>query len=234
MVSPNLRITLAAMKALLFLCAAAFIAACSGPATESARSPDDFPLKGIDISQHQGRIDWDRLREEGLDFIYIKATEGTDWIDPRGESNLIRARNEGYRAGAYHYYLLCKPAMAQAANFIDTVPIAAGDLPPAIDLEHADNCGLDLPPQEVRAEVSVMISQLRRHYGQDPVIYTTNSFYAEYLTGAFPANPIWIRDLGGEPVLPDGRAWTIWQHHHRGRLHGITGPVDLNVAVEGF
>jgi len=216
------------------LLALALLSAC-GPTDHAAqKSPDDFPLRGIDISHHQGRIDWDALAAERLDFIYVKATEGTDWIDPRGTSNLIRARAEGYRTGAYHYYLLCKSGAAQAANFIDIVPIAEGALPPAIDLEHHSNCGFDLPPAEVRAEVSVMISKLKRHYGADPVLYTTNAFYKAYLEHAFPANPVWIRDTKNEPALPDGRAWTIWQHSGNGRLHGISGPVDLNVAVDGF
>ena len=205
-------------------------AACSAPQPDAQKSPNDFPVKGIDVSHHQGRIAWDDVAEAGIEFVYIKATEGTDWIDPRAASNWSGAKDAGLRVGAYHYYLLCRTGGAQAEHFIDIVPIDAAALPPVIDLEHAQNCGLDQPLEEVRAEISVMISKLRRHYGKDPVLYTTNAFYRDWLQNAFPANPIWIRDIQRYPELPDGRDWTIWQYSHRGRVPGIDGEVDLNVA----
>ena len=206
------------------------LAACNSPQESARKSPDDFSLKGIDVSHHQGRIAWDDVADAGIDFVYVKATEGTDWIDPRGHSNWVGAKEAGLRVGAYHYYLLCKTGGAQAEHFIDIVPIDASALPPVIDLEHAQNCGMDQPVEEVRAEISVMISKLRRHYGKDPVLYTTNSFYRDWLQNAFPANPIWIRDIQAYPGLPDGRDWIIWQYSHRGRVPGIDGEVDLNVA----
>ena len=209
------------------------LAACGAPETAPSQNPEDFTLQGIDVSHHQGRIEWDDVAEAGVYFAFVKATEGTDWIDPRGQSNWKGAKDAGLRVGAYHYYLACKPGGAQAEHFIDIVPIDASALPPVIDLEHAQNCGLDQPVEEVRAEISVMISKLRRHYGKDPILYTTNSFYSDWLQQAFPANPIWIRDIQKYPALPDGRDWTIWQYSHRGRVSGIEGEVDLNVMVDG-
>ena len=230
---PHVYGRLVSMKIALALLAMLFAASCNGETPEQARTPSDFALRGIDVSRHQGRIEWMDVADSGISFVYIKATEGTDWIDPRGPSNWQRAKEAGIRVGAYHYYLLCQTGRDQAEHFIDTVPIDVSALPPAIDLEHAQNCGLDQPPEEVRAEISVMISKLRHHYGTDPVIYTTQSFYRDWLQGAFPANPIWIRGIEGYPELPDGRAWAIWQYSHRGRVPGIDGEVDLNVMVEG-
>lgn len=207
------------------------VAACKAPEeTTSPKTPDEFALQGVDVSHHQGRIDWDDVAGSGIDFAFIKATEGVSWIDPRGQSNWTGAREAGLSVGAYHYYLLCESGADQAEHFIDIVPVSAGALPPVIDLEHAQNCGLDQPAEEVRAEISVMISKLRHHYGAEPILYTTNAFYRDWLTGAFPANPVWIRDIQAYPVLPDGRDWTIWQYSHRGRVPGIDGEVDLNVA----
>lgn len=209
------------------------LAACGGPDSSAPNQPSEFALQGLDVSHHQGRIDWESVGEAGIDFAFVKATEGTDWIDPRGQSNWNGARAAGLRVGAYHYYLLCETGAAQAKHFIDIVPLSGSALPPVIDLEHAQNCGLDQPAQEVRAEISVMISKLRRHYGQSPIIYTTNAFYRDWLQGSFPANPIWIRDIDTYPRLPDGREWTIWQYSHRGRVPGIDGEVDLNVMKDG-
>ena len=234
MLSPQLAAKLTTMKKRWF---PAFIAiaitACSAPEASTPTRPDEFSLQGIDVSHHQGRIDWDNVAADGIDFAFIKATEGTDWIDPRGLSNWKNAKDAGLRVGAYHYYLLCETGMAQAEHFIDMVPIDASALPPVIDLEHAQNCGLDQPQEEVRAEISVMISKLRHHYGQHPILYTTNAFYRDWLQEAFPANPIWIRDIQAYPELPDGRDWTIWQYSHRGRVAGIDGEVDRNVMAEG-
>lgn len=211
-----------------------FIAGCSAPDETVRLAPEDFALKGIDVSHHQGRIEWEDVAEFGIDFVFIKATEGTDWVDPRGHTNWKGAKDAGLKVGAYHYYRLCKNGSAQAELFIDNVPIDSSALPPVIDLEHAQNCGMDQPVAEVRAEISVMISKLRRHYGKDPVLYTTNAFYRDWLQGAFQANPIWIRDIQKYPDLPDGRDWTVWQYSHRGRVSGVDGEVDLNVAVDGF
>lgn len=210
----------------------ALIASCSAPTAGRPTAPEDFALQGIDVSHHQGRIDWEDVAEAGIDFAFIKATEGASWIDPRGVSNLRGAKDAGLRVGAYHYYLLCETGSAQAEHFIDHVPVDANALPPVIDLEHAQNCGMDQPPQEVRAEISVMISKLRHYYGQDPIIYTTNTFYRDWLQNAFPVNPIWIRDIQAYPELPDGRDWSIWQYTHRGRVAGIDGEVDLNVMAD--
>lgn len=218
------------MKRLLTALALFSLAACDGEQKAEQKDPADFELQGIDVSQHQGRIDWEDVAEAGIDFVFIKATEGTDWIDPRGHSNWVGAKDAGLRVGAYHYYLLCKTGAQQAAHFMDIVPVDRTALPPVIDLEHAQNCGLDQPREEVRAEISVMISKLRHHYGKDPVLYTTQAFYRDWLQGAFPANPIWIRDIRAYPVLPDGRDWTIWQYSHRGHVPGIDGEVDRNVA----
>ena len=208
--------------------------ACSAPDAPAPAQPNAFALQGIDVSHHQGRIEWEDVAADGIDFAFVKATEGTDWIDPRGHSNWQNAKAAGLRVGAYHYYLLCETGASQAEHFIDIVPIDATALPPVIDLEHAQNCGLDQTLEEVRAEISVMISKLRHHYGQDPILYTTNAFYRDWLQNAFPANLVWIRDIQTYPELPDGRDWTIWQYSHRGRVAGIDGEVDLNVMVDGM
>lgn len=221
------------MKRLVPLISLIIATACGAPPLAEKTSPEEFAVKGIDVSHHQGRIEWEDVAESGITFAYAKATEGTDWIDPRGESNWRGAKDAGLRVGAYHYYLLCQTGTEQAEHFINIVPMDASALPPVIDLEHAQNCGMDLPPAEVRAEISVMISKLRHHYGKDPVIYTTNAFYRDWLQGAFPANPIWIRDIQAYPKLPDGRDWTIWQYTHRGRVPGIEGDVDMNVMADG-
>ena len=108
------------------------------PVTDSRLPPPG--ARGIDLSHHNGQVNWDALEAENLDFIYLKATEGRDWKDQDFQSNWIEATRRGYHLGAYHFYILCKPAAEQAVNFIQSVEVRDGTLPPAVDLEYAHNC----------------------------------------------------------------------------------------------
>lgn len=122
------------------LAAAAAIAAAAGlwmigvlhaPAPDASR----YPVRGIDVSHHQGLITWGRLPRQGVRFAYIKASEGGDLRDPMFRAAARQAHEAGLAVGAYHYFTLCRPGAVQAANFIDAIAEAPTDLPPAVDLE---------------------------------------------------------------------------------------------------
>lgn len=207
-----------------------FLTACG--ATEPV--PPAGPLlpagaEGIDLSHHNGGVDWSRLGTESLSFVYLKATEGTDHTDPRFQENWQAATRLGWKTGAYHFYLLCRPGAAQAENFIRQVEVRAGTLPPAVDLEHAHNCTAPGPRAETLAELRAFLDALQAEYGAVPVIYTTPAFHAEWLAGeGFERHPLWIRSLDGPPALP----YAIWQHSMKGKVRGVAGPVDLNRAAD--
>ena len=95
---------------------------------------------GIDVSSHQGLIDWRHVRHNGITFAYVKATEGSDFVDDHFLVNWIGAAAAGLDRGAYHFFTLCASGEAQATNFLRTVPTGSTALPPAIDLELAGNC----------------------------------------------------------------------------------------------
>ncbi len=202
------------------------IAACS-PAPSPLLPPG---AEGIDVSHHNGRIAWPKVAASGISFAYIKATEGRGLVDPRFQENWRGASAAGVQPGAYHFYLLCEPADAQAANFIRQVEVRTGTLPPAVDLEHAHNC----PPPGTREEtldgLRTFLAALSAEYGATPVIYTTPAFHAEWLEGeGFDAYPLWVRAIGDTPpALP----YAIWQYDMRGRVPGIAGNVDRNRAGE--
>ena len=104
--------------------------------------PEGYEIHGIDISHHQGEIDWDELRDNGLidkfpiRFIMIKATEGATKIDENFVDNFYQAREHGFTRGAYHFYSVHSPAKDQAAFFIKNAALENGDLPPVLDVEH--------------------------------------------------------------------------------------------------
>ncbi len=209
-----------ALISLLFLgvsCAAEPVLDAGKPLLQSG-------LEGIDLSHHNGLVDWEALNKEGVEFIYLKATEGRDWKDPLFQTHWQAALSNGYYTGAYHFYLLCKPGQAQADNFIQSVGVRTDTLPPAIDLEYAENCVPEGDRASVLGELKIYLDAVEAEYGQRPVIYTTPDFYADWVVGNFEDYPIWIRSLSGPPVIDAA----IWQYAMDGRLAGIGGPVDRN------
>ncbi len=134
--------------------------------------------------------------------------------------------------GAYHFFSTQSAGASQAQNFIETVPVAAGALPPVVDIEINPNAK-GLPPEaEILAILDGLLSALERHYGQKPILYTLESTYAHYLQGRFGDYPVWIRRIIRAPRLSDGRDWLFGQYSNRGRLAGYDGAerfIDLNV-----
>lgn len=186
--------------------------------------PVRFPVRGIDISHHQGRIDWGTVASAGIQFAFIKATEGRDFVDPMFQKNWRESRSVGLVRGAYHFFSLCRSAEEQARNITRTVPRERGMLPPVLDLEFGGNCMQRPGDAEIRRQIRALVDILHRHYGVAPILYTTGEFRSSYGEPWWDEH-LWIRDIFFEPDMP----FLFWQHHSRGRIVGIAGPVDLNV-----
>ncbi|WP_121500639.1 GH25 family lysozyme [Entomohabitans teleogrylli] len=191
-------------------------------------SLERYPVRGIDISHHQRQIDWPQLDSRQIHFVLIKASEGGDFRDPLFASNWQAAGRHGFIKGAYHFFTFCKSGLAQAENFIATVPVESGTLPPAIDLEYGANCQAPDAAALIR-EIGHFLQRVEAVYGKKAIIYATREFYDDHLQRRFPDNPVWIRDIYRQPNLPDAREWQFWQYANRGRVAGITTFVDLNV-----
>lgn len=181
---------------------------------------------GVDVSWHQGAIDWRTLAADDVAFAYIKATEGADHVDPRFAFNWREAATAGVYRGAYHFFTLCQPGARQAANFIAVVPREAGALPAAVDLEHMGPCRRGPTMTDVVAEARIFMDRVEAHYGVRPIIYTTREFHDAHL-GQLQGERFWIRSLRVEPRFRESD-WIIWQHHNRGHKRGVSGPIDLN------
>lgn len=187
-----------------------------------------FPVRGIDVSHHQGVIDWQRLPRADVQFAYIKATEGGDFKDPDFQTNWQQSRQAGIPRGAYHYFNFCRDGWVQAQNFIDSVPVEADSLPPAVDLEPGA-CEDQRTKEAVVTELKTLLAELQRVYGKHPLLYVTRTTYERYVQGDFPTTPLWVRDVYRQPGWLAGREWLVWQYDSRTRMEGITGYVDMNV-----
>lgn len=191
----------------------------------------EFPVRGIDVSHHQGVIDWKKIAEQDVSFAYIKATEGEDFLDEDFKHNWVSAKDAGILPGAYHYFTLCKTGYEQANNFLSRIGTPSSkSLPPAVDLEFGGNCKARPSPEEFRKELKVFTDLVEQAWGCRVVLYSTPDFYPVYLKNYFLQNPLWIRDLYRQPDTGRYGEWQFWQYANRGKLDGIKGFVDLNVS----
>ena len=214
--------------ALLFLGLAAWAEGFFRP---RAFPPDrgEFPLRGIDVSHHQGRIDWRRVAADDVAFAIIKATEGGDHVDDAFAENLRGARAAGLAVGAYHFFTFCRPGADQAKNFISQVPLGEQLLPPVVDIEFHGNCPRRPSPDELNAELLAFLGPVEAAYGKPAILYITDEAAPIY-SAHMPIRRRWLRSLRGP--LNEGD-WVYWQYLDTGRVDGIDGDVDLNVLKGG-
>jgi lysozyme len=194
-----------------------------------APDPERFPVRGIDVSHHQGIIDWGRVKASGQSFVFIKATEGADFRDRRFHENWALARAQGLVTGAYHYFTFCSPGLAQAENFLAVAPRAARTLPLAVDVEFTGNCVGWENMDEIRRELLIFDEHVREHAGYSPLLYTTEDVRRELVPAELHPRGYWLRSLWGEPS--EDAKWHFWQYSDTGRVPGVSGVVDLNVFV---
>ncbi|MCR5680428.1 MAG: glycoside hydrolase family 25 protein [Prevotella sp.] len=194
--------------------------------------PPGYQVHGIDVSHHQGNIDWQVLRSKGsingqpVSFAFIKATEGDTYVDPMFQRNFNSAREQGIMRGAYHFFRPSVPAEKQADLFISQVKLQAGDLPPVLDVE--------VPPfaietDTLRHAILKWMERVGKHYGVTPILYTYYYYRKQYLSHAdFARYPLWIARYGSDSLIRKG-PWAFWQHSDKGQVEGIKGYVDLNI-----
>lgn len=193
--------------------------------------PQGYEIHGIDISHHQGKIDWVKLRNAMVDrtylaFIMVKATEGADYLDECFDENFKMAKEGGYIRGAYHYWSTLSSAREQAYFFLDKVKLLPGDLPPVLDVENKPESMSD---EDFQMEILAWLHIVEDRYHKRPIIYTYYKFKEAYLSDErFDDYPYWIAHYYVPEVQYEGK-WKFWQHTDVGRLPGIKGYVDLNI-----
>lgn len=220
-------------------------ATTSTSASVSALGVDDYPasmtqvssecrslVAGIDISHWDGTINWSEVNGESIYFVYMKATEGTDFIDPSFEANWNGIRSTSLRRGAYLFYdpgLSATDQTVQAQTFIHTVKdLQDGDLPPMLDVEDDP----DISVAVFQSRLLLVARQIRNHFNVSPIIYTTTGLYKKYLkpNDSFQSYELWIADYCYKrPELCDKKDMRIWQFTDKARIKGIPSPVDMDI-----
>lgn len=207
------------------------------PVNFQGRGPAHYPVHGIDAARFQDPINWQAARQAGVQFAFVKATEGGDLVDPLFADHWNGARQAGVPVGAYHFYYFCRPAEDQARWFIRNVPRAGGALPPVLDMEwnpYSPTCTYRPPADVVRREAQIFLNMITRHYGQRPILYTTPEFYRRNDMGRIQGVEFWLRSTANTPAQSyPGQHWTFWQYTGTGVVPGVRKEVDINAFVGG-
>ncbi len=189
---------------------------------------------GVDVSSYQANINMNKLKEQNIQFIYIKATEGSKAQDNTFEKNWDNAKKAGLLSGAYHFFSFDSEGKTQAENFINTVDDnIKGRLIPAVDVEYYGDKKENPPKKEdVVRELKVFLNALEKEYGVKPIIYSGAEIYDKYLKGEFDEYKKWISSFYTPLSWNYKDDWYIWQYLNKGELEGYSGGekyIDLNI-----
>ncbi|CAN5777121.1 glycoside hydrolase family 25 protein [soil metagenome] len=192
--------------------------------------PANYDMHGIDVSKYQQAISWSDVKEmkvKGvkIDFAFIKATEGIGRMDENFRRNWFNAQKAGVVRGAYHFFISSKSGKAQAENFLETVQLEKGDLPPVLDIEQTNGASVN----DLQQRVSDWLLMVEKRCKVKPIIYTNADFYKSFLAGRFDEYPLWVAHYLVKDKPRISRNWTFWQHNELGRVNGIRSYVDFNV-----
>lgn len=186
-------------------------------------------IYGVDISQYQGEISWIDVNtiydEIPVDFVFIRATMGIAAKDKRFAVNWKAAQSRTKLRGAYHYFRPNENSTRQARNFIRTVDLRPGDLPPVLDIEERPQ---KQSMDSLKVGLKRWLNEVEKHYGIQPILYSGDSYFTDFLEREFSDYVLWIANYNFWVDKPK-KHWRFWQFSERGFVRGITGSVDLNM-----
>lgn len=184
---------------------------------------------GIDVSHYQGKIKWGQVAKVQdsfpISFVFVRATAGSVKVDRKYKKNWSNSKQKGFIRGAYHYYRPNENSILQANNFINTVKLQKGDLPPVLDIE-------DVPRiqsiENLKIGLRKWLNKVEKHYGMKPIIYSGESFYNDHLYKDFSEYTCWVANYNFHVENID-QDWGFWQFTDKGSVRGIKEFVDVNI-----
>lgn len=189
-------------------------------------------MNGIDVSQWQGDIDFEAVRRANVELVYIKASEGTDWVDPFFFRNYAGADRAGLPVGFYHYLTAQneKEAKAEAHHFVSTVEGLVNDARLVMDIEDIRG----LTDEEVNQIAGAFLQDVQEYTGKLPAIYAGADNAAQILGEEFAMYPLWIAEYDvPRPTMENvWETWAGWQYTDMGRVAGIQEHVDRDIFTE--
>lgn len=192
--------------------------------------PEGFNSFGIDVSHHQGEIDWEELfvtqrYDTIIRFVYCKATEGCDHLDTQWEENQKVLKELNVLTGAYHFFSPKTAPRPQAAHFLAALKDTQLELPPVLDVEAEGFSDKDLI-----AKMKIWLEEVEKQTGRRPIIYTSLHFFETKFFNEFKNYKFWIAAYSRKPECIDDERILHWQYSESGELPGIDEAVDFNVS----
>ncbi|WP_244515797.1 GH25 family lysozyme [Actinopolyspora xinjiangensis] len=210
-----------------------------GQRSSSSKPEVDIPpnAHGIDVSNHNGPIDWNRVAASGEHYAFVLATDGGNFTNPMFQQQFNGAKNAGMLAGAYHFGRPTGSAVAQADRLLNTMGNTndGRTLPPVLDLEVSPNTGgcYGKTSGQMHAWTQSFLDRVKSKTGDEAIVYASPSFWSNCMAGsqAFSEHPLWLASYGvPQPSVFGGwNAYSFWQYTNKGTVPGITGPVDRNL-----
>ncbi|WP_338598344.1 GH25 family lysozyme [Saccharopolyspora sp. SCSIO 74807] len=194
------------------------------------------PAHGIDVSNHNGPIDWKRVAGAGQNFAFVLSTDGTDFASPKFDQQYHGAKDAGMIAGAYHFARPDESAEAQADKMLSVIDYKKDGktLPPVLDLEpnsSGSKC-YGLSPDQMHQWTQKFNDRIKAATGTDVIVYANPSFWKQCAGGTdkFADHPLWVASYGvDQPTPPAGfHNWNFWQYTDKGKVDGVQGKVDLD------
>ncbi len=182
--------------------------------------------KGIDVSEWQGNIDFRKVKENGIEIVYIRAGQGFNYEDEKFERNYTEAKRYGLKVGAYHYVTARneEEARRQAKFFVSLVSGKQIDGKLAMDFEYFP----DLSKSEINKISIAFLREVEQLSGKKAIVYSDAYNASNTFEGEVTKYPLWIAQYGVEEPQNNGN-WEFWegfQYTDRGRVSGIEGRVD--------
>ncbi|PWH86653.1 glycoside hydrolase family 25 protein [Brumimicrobium oceani] len=196
--------------------------------------PKNYSGFGIDVSHHQGKIDWDTLFHRRLSpaiqFVYVKATEGGSHVDGEWNYNRLRLLDKKVKHGAYHFFRPGTPPLDQVDHFLKHYKPLTSDLAPVLDVEIEA-----VSDQELIRSMGLFLKEVEKRTGKRPMIYTSFHFYRTKFQDVFHDYKFWIAAYSEPFLLPKDERILYWQFTDQADLPFHKNvKLDLNVSRVNF
>lgn len=196
--------------------------------------PKNYKGFGIDVSHHQGKINWDTLFAKPLSpaiqFVYAKATEGKDHMDREWAYNRAKLIKKNIKHGAYHFFRPNTNPLEQANHFLNHYKPRVADLAPVLDVEVEA-----VSDEALLKGMNVFLIEVEKRTGKRPIIYTSFYFYRTKFKDHFEEYKFWIAAYSEPFLLPKDDRILYWQFTDNGDLPFHKNvKIDLNVSRVSF
>lgn len=198
---------------------------------------ESIEMKGIDVSRYQGDIDFDAVREAGIQFVLIRIGSTTSSAtlnkDALFEQNYSRAKTAGIPVGVYYYSQATTPEMAEteAEHVLKLLAGRELDLPVFMDIE--DKRQTTVGKKKLANVYKAFADAIEIGSDYTAKCYTGLNFLRNYIDGDMlyeRSGQFWMAQYYDKITYDKPQYVGIWQHSSKGRVDGIKGDVDLNIA----